>query len=53
MNLKCRLSAGKCPELALCCFQYDACMAYNEHDLPVELAKLNFSYHVHLPLDLN
>lgn len=40
------------PEIGLCFFEAAACLEYYEADLPVELAKLPCSWHIHLPLDL-
>ncbi len=39
-------------EVALCFFETQACLAYEEADLPPHLAQHALTYHVHLPLDL-
>jgi hypothetical protein len=39
-------------EIALLFFETEACLAYTEKDLPADLAHLDVSWHVHLPLDL-
>jgi sugar phosphate isomerase/epimerase len=51
--------AGNCfrlcpsyPEIALLFFQGQACLDYDESDLPRSLADLPLRYHVHMPLDL-
>ncbi|CAK7047760.1 MAG: hypothetical protein DELT_00901 [Desulfovibrio sp.] len=46
----CRFLEGKVDEAALLFFDAEACLAYTRQDLPVELAALDLSYHVHLPL---
>ncbi len=43
---------GLVQEVGLVLFETQACLNYSEDDLPLELASLNLSYHVHLPLDL-
>lgn len=48
----CALLAPDYDEIALAFFQTDACLAYGEADLPVDLARLPVSWHMHLPLDL-
>ncbi|MBN2140117.1 MAG: hypothetical protein JW718_03830 [Desulfovibrionaceae bacterium] len=40
------------PEVGLALFETEACLAYDENDLPRSLADLPLSYHAHLPLDL-
>lgn len=46
----CRFLEGKVEEAALLFFDADASLAYTRRDLPLELAALALSYHVHLPL---
>ncbi|MCT4535020.1 cobamide remodeling phosphodiesterase CbiR [Halodesulfovibrio sp.] len=48
----CVFLEGKVDEVALLFFESESCLAYGEEDLPRELAQLDLSYHVHLPLDL-
>jgi len=45
-------AAGRIQEIALCFFETEACLAYTEDELPAALAKLPFSWHAHLPVDL-
>jgi len=45
-------AAGRIQEIALCFFETEACLAYTEDELPAALAKLPFSWHMHLPVDL-
>ena len=40
------------PEIAVLLFQTDACLAYDERDLPSSLARMGVAWHLHLPLDL-
>lgn len=47
-----RFLADFFPEVGLLFFETEACLAYTEFDLPVSLADLPVSWHVHLPLDL-
>ena len=44
--------AGKVDEVALCCFESRACLAYDDTDLPPTLADLPLRWHLHLPVDL-
>lgn len=39
-------------EAALVFFQTQGCLEYDQEDLPLWMADLNLSYHMHLPLDL-
>ena len=39
-------------EVAVIFFETQACLDYTDKDLPPDLARLDLSYHVHLPLDL-
>ncbi len=39
-------------EIGLCLFETQPCLDYTDKDLPKELAKLHFRFHVHLPMDL-
>ncbi|MFA9393153.1 MAG: cobamide remodeling phosphodiesterase CbiR [Halodesulfovibrio sp.] len=48
----CVFLEGKVDEVALLFFESESCLAYDESDLPRELAELDLTYHVHLPLDL-
>jgi hypothetical protein len=47
-----RFLSGRVAEIALCFFECRACLAYTDADMPPELTKLPFSWHVHLPCDL-
>ena len=47
-----RFVSGRAAEVGLCFFETEACLAYGEADLPVDLAGLPLSWHVHLPVDL-
>lgn len=47
-----RFLAGRVEEVALCCFETAACLAYTAADLPPELARLPLRWHLHLPVDL-
>ena len=49
----CRFLSGKVDEVGLLFFEQDACLAYGKGDLPLSLADLGLSYHVHLPADLD
>lgn len=42
----------KVAEVALCLFETEACLAYDEADLPLELANLALKWHIHLSVDL-
>lgn len=44
--------AGKTPEIALCFYETDACLAYDDNDLPAWLSDLSLRWHMHLPIDL-
>lgn len=48
----CLFLEGKVDEVALLFFESASCLAYDSSDLPNELASLDLTYHVHLPLDL-
>jgi hypothetical protein len=48
----CRRLEGMVDEVALTLFETRACLEYGEEDLPADLAGLDLSYNVHLPLDL-
>lgn len=48
----CAFLEGKVDDVSLLLFEFEACLAYDRHDLPEELASLDLGYHVHLPLDL-
>ncbi|WP_051364013.1 cobamide remodeling phosphodiesterase CbiR [Oleidesulfovibrio alaskensis] len=48
----CRFLAGRVDEVGLLFLESEACLAYSRHDLPVDLADLPLSWHVHLPVDL-
>jgi hypothetical protein len=39
-------------EVAVTLFETRSCLAYTEEDLPRDMAALDLSYHLHLPLDL-
>ena len=43
---------GKVEEVALLFFETKSCLDYGERDLPPDLARLDLSWHVHLPTDL-
>lgn len=47
-----RFLAGRVEEVALCCFETDASLAYTATDLPPDLARLPLRWHLHLPVDL-
>lgn len=47
-----RFLAGRVEEVALCCFETAACLAYTAADLPPDLARLPLRWHLHLPVDL-
>ncbi|WP_419785036.1 cobamide remodeling phosphodiesterase CbiR [Pseudodesulfovibrio sp.] len=47
-----RILSKLVPEIGLLFFEGEACLAYTETDLPPDMAELNVSWHVHLPLDL-
>lgn len=49
----CAFLEGLVDEAGLALFETEACLAYDEHDLPASLAALDLDYHVHLPLDLD
>ncbi|MCF8030889.1 MAG: hypothetical protein K9K39_08345 [Desulfohalobiaceae bacterium] len=48
----CRYLENMVDEVAVIFFETRACLDYTDKDLPPELARLDLSYHVHLPLDL-
>lgn len=48
----CAFLAGKVAEAGLLLLETDACLAYDETDLPPALADLPLRYHAHLPTDL-
>ena len=48
----CTALARHFPELGLCFFETEACLAYTEADLPKYLDALPVRWHMHLPLDL-
>jgi len=39
-------------EVGIILFETQACLKYTENDLSLDLASLDLSYHIHLPLDL-
>lgn len=47
-----RFLADYFPEVGLLFFETESCLAYSDFDLPIGLAGLPISWHVHLPLDL-
>jgi len=47
-----RFLADFFPEIGLLLFETEACLAYDERDLPSDLADLPVTWHAHLPLDL-
>lgn len=47
-----RFLSGKVDETALCFFEAQACLAYDEKDIAPDLAGLPLRCHVHLPVDL-
>ncbi|THB69815.1 MAG: hypothetical protein D6E12_03950 [Desulfovibrio sp.] len=49
----CRFLAEHVDHAQLLFFEAEACLAYTESDLPLGLADLGLSYHLHLPLDLD
>lgn len=49
----CEKLAGVFPEVGLLFLETRPCLGYGRNELPPELADLPFSYHVHLPLDLD
>ncbi len=48
----CRYLDSRTRETGLTFFETESCLAYDENDLPPELADLDMAWHVHLPLDL-
>lgn len=48
----CVFLAGRVDEVGLSFFESNACLAYEEQDLPASLKTLPLTYHVHLPMDL-
>lgn len=48
----CAFLARHFDEIGLAFFETEACLAYTEADLPLRLAQLPVSWHMHLPLDL-
>lgn len=44
---------GRVDEVCLLLFETGGCLAYTEQDLPSTLVNKRFSYHTHLPLDLD
>ncbi len=47
-----RFLAEYFPEICLLFFETEACLQYNDFDLPSDLTNLSVSWHVHLPIDL-
>ncbi len=47
-----RFLADFFPEICLLFFETEACLKYDDHDLPPDLSDLPVSWHIHLPLDL-
>lgn len=43
---------GLVQEVGIVLFETEACLNYSEQDLSLDLASLDLTYHVHLPLDL-
>jgi len=52
VGTNCTALARHFPELGLCFFETEACLAYTEADLPEGLRALPVRWHMHLPLDL-
>jgi hypothetical protein len=52
VGTNCAALARHFPELGLCFFEAEACLAYGEADLPQSLGALPTRWHLHLPLDL-
>jgi hypothetical protein len=52
VGTNCAALARHFPELGLCFFETEACLAYGEADLPPGLDALPVRWHLHLPLDL-
>ena len=52
VGTNCTALARHFPELGLCFFETEACLAYTEADLPQGLRALPVRWHLHLPLDL-
>jgi hypothetical protein len=48
----CRFLAGRVNEVGLLFFETKGSLAYTEQDIPLSLAALPLSFHVHLPVDL-
>ncbi|SIN87875.1 cobamide remodeling phosphodiesterase CbiR [Halodesulfovibrio marinisediminis] len=48
----CVFLEDKVDEVSLLFFESESCLAYSEDDLPQNLAELDLTYHMHLPLDL-
>ncbi len=47
----CALLQGMVDEVSLILFETEACLAYDETDLPPDLPGLGLTFHLHLPLD--
>lgn len=52
LGANCYALAPDVREIALMLLETQACLAYDQHDLPPDLPNLGLSYHAHLPLDL-
>jgi hypothetical protein len=52
VGTNCTALAPYFPEIGLCFFEAEACLAYGEADLPQALNALPVRWHLHLPLDL-
>lgn len=48
----CQALASLVSEVGLMLLETEACLAYDQTDLPATLARLSLSYHAHLPVDL-
>ena len=49
----CRYLEPLVDEVGLCFFETRACLEYGPKELPPDLADLDLSFHIHLPLDLD
>ncbi len=52
VGTNCTALARHFPEIGLAFFETEACLAYDETDLPPGLGQLPVRWHLHLPLDL-
>lgn len=48
-----RFLKGRVPEVGLCFFETQGCLAYTEKDLPSDEEAAGLRFHIHLPVDLD